>query len=55
MNRYDFIVVLGTSDPHEPHLLARTVWAADVDAAHAALASVFRDCNVIAMIEGEAE
>lgn len=52
MHRYEFIIVIGTAERNEPALLARSVWAQSLDMAYEVLAILFRDQDVIGMIEG---
>lgn len=51
-SRFEFIVVIGTVGETEPLLLARTAWAMSRDSAYKIVRDLFRDEEVVCIIEG---
>lgn len=50
--KFEFIVVIHERNNPEPILLGRIVWSESRDQAYASLRDLFRDANVVAIVEG---
>lgn len=50
--KFEFIVVIHERNNPEPILLGRIVWAESRSQAYSSLRDLFRDENVVAIIEG---
>lgn len=50
--KYEFVIVIGDRADPEPMLLSRTVWSNSLTDAYWHLRDLFRDENVLAIIEG---